>query len=1275
MMAAIIILVALLVSIARFLTPALNAHRADFEKIASEFLQMPVLIHDVKVAWRGYAPEISLSNVTILDPTTEKPKISIQHMDIDFSIWRSVWSRTVFIESMVVAGVDLDINQETADQYQIGDLTKVNLKDTLTGESVKADTIIAWIFSQPQLALEDIHLRYLSQHIQQSITLKRLALRNTVTHHVLDGQAVLNQDMPTKVDIHLGWDGDVRKLLEAKAHVYLYFEGLSLPQWLSKQTWGGYKITQGIASTKVWVRWENNRIQKVQSEFNVYGLELYSIAQNRIEEVNRMSGVVGWRREDKSQFFVGEQILIDLPGHLWPTTSFAVTASEDVQGGLSINHVQFNYLDMVDTARFILGSNLLSEQQRQTLIALNPQGDITTLQANLPADLTDIQHMIISGKLARFAINAWQNFPGVNNLSGSLSWDGSQVNVDVDSKKISLLINQLFAQPIEFDNLTAAARISRDSAGNWLVNVRNFHADNADLVFDSTITATVPHDNQPTLDFTSHFTIAHVVNVSHYLPVKIFDPDLTKWLRSAFLSGQAEEGKIIIQGNMKDFPFDTLPATGKFLISTSVKDVELNYGPGWPHLQHLNGMLTFAGSAMTVDVNKGQILDVPINQVHAVIPYLGNSAPQILNVDGLLQGDAASGLRFIQQSPLQKTIGKDLSALKLIGPMQLKLALTVPLKKPDNTRVNGDVVLTNATLTMPDWRLQLDKLNGGFNFTEDSINAKNITGETFGEPIALQMTTLHEKGVAGQLRADLSSAISIASLQNWLGLKLDNIATGRTPYQLQVFLSSHAATEQHADHLIVSTDLAGVELKAPLPYGKLAIDKKDLQVTIDLNDSKLLKTKIDYNKLLSAALTLKKSPQGFQFVGGELHLGSANASFQTEPGILITGDLASINVQEWQDYFSSLRGEHISNEKLDFKLLRGLDLRADIIDVLNTHLHQAHVKLTPANSNWLININSAELSGDVTLPFKLNEAPIQGHFQRIKIPSSLSDMHKTIDPRTVPAMSVEVDDISYHDIQFGHVYLDIVPSRAGLVIKQLRIDESTLKLHASGEWTQEKNKDYSRLQGELNAPNIGAVLTQWGFNSSSLVGSTGDMKFDLSWQNTPYQPSMTSLSGNISLRLGEGRIVNLSESTNSKMGLGRLLNLLSLSNIPRRLSLDFSDFGQGYSFDTMMGEFNFKDGNAFVDKMHFEGPIAGLQLKGRIGLVAKDFDMQLGVTPHVTGSLPVVAAIAGGPIVGVATWLVDRVVSHAVAKSSNYEYHITGPWDNPVWTKLDATSQ
>ena len=71
-----------------------------------------------------------------------------------------------------------------------------------------------------------------------------------------------------------------------------------------------------------------------------------------------------------------------------------------------------------------------------------------------------------------------------------------------------------------------------------------------------------------------------------------------------------------------------------------------------------------------------------------------------------------------------------------------------------------------------------------------------------------------------------------------------------------------------------------------------------------------------------------------------------------------------------------------------------------------------------------------------------------------------------------------------------------------------------------------------------------------------------------------------------------------------------------------------------------------------------------------MGLVAKDYDLLMSVTPYVTGSIPVVAALAVNPIAGVAALAVEKVARGAVSKVSIHRYAITGSWNKPVWKQI-----
>jgi uncharacterized protein YhdP len=137
-------------------------------------------------------------------------------------------------------------------------------------------------------------------------------------------------------------------------------------------------------------------------------------------------------------------------------------------------------------------------------------------------------------------------------------------------------------------------------------------------------------------------------------------------------------------------------------------------------------------------------------------------------------------------------------------------------------------------------------------------------------------------------------------------------------------------------------------------------------------------------------------------------------------------------------------------------------------------------------------------------------------------------------------------------------------------------------------------------------------------------------------------------------------------------GAGRLLGLLSMQSIPRRLFLDFSDlFKKGYSFDKLEGTFLLNDGSAFTRDLKIYGPAADIEIVGRTGLVEQDYDELVSVIPHLSSTLPIAGAIAGGPGVGAAVLLAERLLGSQVNQLSKVQYQVTGSWDDPQYTRFE----
>ncbi len=122
--------------------------------------------------------------------------------------------------------------------------------------------------------------------------------------------------------------------------------------------------------------------------------------------------------------------------------------------------------------------------------------------------------------------------------------------------------------------------------------------------------------------------------------------------------------------------------------------------------------------------------------------------------------------------------------------------------------------------------------------------------------------------------------------------------------------------------------------------------------------------------------------------------------------------------------------------------------------------------------------------------------------------------------------------------------------------------------------------------------------------------------------------------------------------------------------------MDFSDtFKKGFSFDKAEGTFNLDRGDAYTNDFMIEGPAGTIEITGRTGLVTQDFDQLVTINPAISTTIPVAGALAGGPAVGVALIVAQKIFGKTVDKVSTSKYTVTGSWDNPSIEKLNINNQ
>lgn len=1265
LLAAFIIFFGFLASVAHLLTPYANNHLPEIEKFVANTIQLPVKLESVSIDWRRFSPQISLYKVTVYDQTTQQPKVAIGGIRVNFSIWKTLWYRKPYVTSITVAGIALKINQEDPNVIKFGEITSVNVKDAFTNANVEPDAMVKWIFTQPRLALQNIQITYTYKYLpERSVTLRYLSLRNNEDTHVVRGNARLNQTAPTDIKISLDWDGDVRNLVATRAHLHLNLNNFSISEWLDKFFFYGVSFQQGVGDAELWMDWKNNQVTNVQCDFEVNGLKLISNVTHHENTLALVQGNITWAQKNNSQEITGTEVQINFPDHHWAPTNFDLNIVSDANGNYKLTNLKIGYFDLTDALSLLFDTTLLPDNIKSPLSILAPKGEILNLETDLNDSnvLQDQDFSTINFKatLKNLSFHHWQNYPAVKNLSGDISWDGTQAKVTLESKNIMVDIPQVFIAPLNFEYAKGYAELWNHQ-GTWMLAVDSLHAENKFMNGETKFSISLPTTQLPSLDLTGTVQVNDVRAIKNYLPLSSFSKDLSAWLQDAFVAGSANNFSIVVQGQLADFPFDKNP--GKFQITGNIKNLELNYATGWPHLYHLDGTLTFAGAQMTADVDSGEVMGVPLSNIQAKIPYIGSQDYSVLTVGGNIAADLRQALNFIKASPLKDSIGRQFDYIDITGPMKMRLDLTIPLSKPEDTTLLGVVNINKALVNMPLWKLSLENLTGDFQFTEKSLQASNMQGVILNSPATINIVTQLDNTSAGNniIRLDLTSALTVATLQDRLGVKIDNIAQGKTNYLLQLFIPTSGASQSH---VLLTTDLNGISINAPQPFGKSANTTVPLSVDVILKVNPL-QMRISYGKVLSAALNLAKQRDHLEFTGGEVRFGGGDATFSNASGILVTGKLPIIDVAMWQKYFASIQPEknHQSNSENLLKSLRGLDIATDQLIMPAMTLHRVSLKGNYASGGWNVNGSSDEISGGATIPANL-KGKIQANIQQLNLNNFATNLQSRMDPRQIPDLSLDVNNVRYNDFRINHFVINTARTASGMTIESLTINDGAINLDAKGSWEYRNGNSSSHLDGKFTTTNITNALHSIGFQSSNLIGTNANATFNLDWNGSPYGADLRTLNGTISIKLGPGSIIHLSEASNAKLGLGRLLNVLSLSSLPSTMSSSRT-FDQGYVFETMQADFQIQNGNLMTQDMQFNGPIAGVSVKGRIGLPNEDLDLRLSVTPYVTGSLPVVAALAGGPIAGIGAMLVDKMIS--AANIITYHYNVTGSWSNPNW--------
>jgi uncharacterized protein (TIGR02099 family) len=905
----------------------------------------------------------------------------------------------------------------------------------------------------------------------------------------------------------------------------------------------------------------------------------------------------------------------------------------------------------------------------QRIVPLFPWIDVHAREMladlNVSGVLDDVEFtmQLPEGRAPRFSARAGfeslsvvssAQLPDIRNLSGSIEGNLQSGFITLDAAQSVLSMPGVFADAMKLDSLSGTVHWQR-FRDMFRIESKQLELVSGPLRARARTRMDWPYGQTPWLDLRIALQPFPLEKVRNFLPEKVMGPRSVAWLRKAFREGTAHDTRFLFQGRLDEVPFDQ--HQGRLEARFDFDGVLLDFHPDWGQLAEARGSAQFVGRSMTITGESGRIMDSPVEHVVAQIDDLKRP---VLEISGTIAGTLAGMLQYVEVSPLGLRFGKLLTNLEAEGDANLQLQLEIPLRPGlGEKRVNGAVLLDGNALRSDYTDLPLDKLQGTLRFNNEGIYADGIDALLLGQPVSV---TILQQGAADRAETvvDVRGKLQLVQVLKRSDLPFGPYLDGSADWVTRLFIRNRQRQGQPRVVLRLESDLVGVSSRLPDPFSKTAKERR--QIRIEWLPGKELPFSIQYADRASARVLLNRDWTALRRVA--MVFGGQNARLPDQDQIRLSGTLQELDIGAWIPIFSRDAGGGRSVPPL------AVDLEIGSLQLSGYAVRNVAVVSRPQDSWYFLVKGEGALGwvrwvpGGVVKPGRLLsnlDVLVVERLPQVEDSTTPARMH----PQDLPELELHTNKLDWNGNRLGEVGLTGTHIDDGIRFESLEMNSDVAVFKGTGAWKEHGGQQISEFSAMFSGGDLGKLVKLFGDQDSIKGGTIEEASVLLNWPGSPAEFNLENIEGDARLKALDGRLNTVKE------GAGKLLHVISLNSLQRRLNLDFSDlFKEGFSFDKLRGHFVIADGNAYTDGFRIDGPSAIIEITGRTGLVARDYDQLVTVTPQVSSSLPIAGAIAGGPVVGAAVLLVERLMGEKFNRMVQVQYQVTGSWDEPEYTRL-----
>jgi uncharacterized protein (TIGR02099 family) len=925
-------------------------------------------------------------------------------------------------------------------------------------------------------------------------------------------------------------------------------------------------------------------------------------------------------------------------------------------------------------ARLARSLELLDARADRWLTSLEPSARIDAIHFAVEPD---VGGGAVALRARDISVRGYRGVPRVRGLDArAVVYEGGAW-IDVDTDTFYLQFPDVFAEGWRYDAASGRVALRFDRAGlhlrSGLLTLRGPQGRAAGHV----ALFLPPDEAQRRISLALGIQGADAAFTEAFLPGRL-EPELRDWLVSAVRAGRVDRGAVVINGAAK-------PASREeraFGLWFDFRAGRLAFDPAWPTATSLEGSVLVAGDGVRADLVSGRLAGLELGRTLVRVPRDAQGARVEFEGDG--RGDGGSVLRFLRTVPLGDALAFLDERWRAVGAVDVHFDAVVPLDggAPQQLEIDSELLLERLHVGQAD--LDLGDVSGRLSYRHPGILSSSDTrARLFDGPAEFRLAGNFAEGGEGLFVEGRGTADGRA-IADWSGVDVLAGLAGQAPWSSRMRIQGDGAVELEVDSPAPATPDAGLVTNLPPP---LAAPRESLAARMTVAAEGPLDLRLDWGVFSSR----------FEFVDGTFTRGALaiDTPLGALPplGLSAVGHAPALDVAAWLETVerwgadAGARGD--DDEAVADALLFDFTVSYDAAHWGEQAFGPAVVTLSGFSDELTLGFEAERLAGRLVIPD--DERPLTLALDRLDLPldpavpvtgsgdtasataetdEGMAALVEDLDPAAIPALDVVLASLSNDGEDLGEARFAVRSFPGGIRLQDVEAEGRGLVFGPDTEGQSRIELGLSpspstRVVGRLSGTDAERVLRRFGL-SPSVAADAFAFDIDVAWEGLLDDPSLTTLSGGLTVDVARGRFNELDAGG----GPLRMVGLLNVDAIARRMRLDFTDiYKRGIAFEEIEGALAFADGTlSTVRPLRIVGPQSRFVLTGELDLATRMLDGELVVTLPVSKNLPwaaAYAAVVANPLAGAGVFVAERLLRDAIDKYSSARYRISGTVDDP----------